>query len=831
MPQISAYRLAAVFVVLVMVGSSAAILVTAPRSEVAFLPATSSPSPASGIVAAPGEAALAAGPGVPSSVHPDIAYAITFSESGLAANLSWAVLVGRVSESYFTDGGTDSLTFSEPTGSYSYSITPIAGWQQSNLSYSGTVVVSGAPVTEPTAVYTPVTYAVTFSESGLPALQTWQVTVGGVPLALTTNGTTDSLSILEPNGTYAYSIADVSGWHQSTLPYSGSVLVNGAPVTKATLVYVQVTYSVVFSESGLVSSLVWQVTVNGVLDMLATNGLTDTLTWTGLPNGTYAYSITDLSGWNESTLAYNGNVAVSGGTTTEPTLVYSKVTYTVTFTETGLPASENFQVTLGREVQGVTTDGGNDTLSFLVSNGTYAYTIADVSGWEQSTLPYVGSVLVAGFAVSEPTLVYTQVTYSVIFTESGLPGGTNWSVTFAGIPQNTTGTELTFTEPNGTYSYVLGVVPGFSPSPGFGSKTVNGANTSVGIAFTVVTYTVTFTESGLPGGTSWGVTIGVTTHTSTGSVILFAEPNGTYGYSVGLVPGYSPTSPTGSVLVNGGPASAAVPFTQVKYTITYHESGLPGVGKRWSVAVGGLLESSVGTSISFSVPNGSFAYRVNGPSGYEVSAVLPPSGTVAVNGASVTVLVTFLRGPTYTITFHEVGLRALTSWCVTIDSTTCSTTSNVAFKNLTPGTYSYAIGSFTGMTTVVKLTGVSVGASGSTSVGPGRLFQIRYTYPVTFTESGLPGGTSWKVAAGGVSQTSTGTTIVLDLTNGSYGFAVTHIRGYVASPASGRIMVAGAPLAISIRFSIAPAHEPTLGTVEGPVATWLTRAIAGVRLG
>jgi hypothetical protein len=592
-----------------------------------------------------------------------------------------------------------------------------------------------------------------------------------------------------------------------------------------------VTYSVVFSESGLAASLVWKVTVNGVTDMLATTVGTDSLTWTGLPNGSYAYSITDIPSWNESTLPYNGNVAVSGGTTTEPTLVYSKVTYTITFSEIGLPAGENFQVTVGREVQGVTTDGGNDSLSFLAPNGSSAYTITDVSGWGQSTLPYSGSVLVAGLAVVEPTLVYTQETYSVVFTESGLPGGTNWSVTFAGTPENTTGTQLTFTEPNGTYSYVLGVVPGFSPSPGFGSKIVNGVDLSVGIAFTIVTYTVTFSESGLPGGTSWGVTIGVTTHTSTGAAVLFAEPNGTYGYSIGLVPGYAPSSPTGSVVVNGGPASTPVPFTQVKYTITYHESGLPGVGKRWSVAVGGLLQSGVGTSLVFSVPNGSFSYRISGPSGFEVSAVLPPTGTVVVNGASLAVSVTFLRGPTYTISFHEVGLRTLTSWCVTIDSSSCSTTANVVFKNLTPGTYSYAIGAFGGMTTVVKLGAVSVGASGSTTVGPGRVFQVRFTYPVTFTESGLPGGTLWKVASGGILGTSTGTTIVLDLTNHSYSFSVTHLRGYVATPASGRILVAGAPLAIAVHFALAPVHEPALALAGGPVATWLTRAIAALRLG
>ena len=114
---------------------------------------------------------------------------------------------------------------------------------------------------------------------------------------------------------------------------------------------------------------------------------------------------------------------------------------------------------------------------------------------------------------------------------------------------------------------------------------------------------------------------------------------------------------------------------------------------------------------------------------------------------------------------------------------------------------------------------------------PAGCSRFRFTYPVTFTESGLPGGTLWKVASGGVSGTSTGTTIVLDLTNHSYGFSVTHIRGYVTTPASGRILVAGAPLAIAIHFALAPARAPALASAGEQLANWLTRGIAGLRLG
>jgi len=60
-------------------------------------------------------------------------------------------------------------------------------------------------------------------------------------------------------------------------------------------------------------------------------------------------------------------------------------------------------------------------------------------------------------------------------------------------------------------------------------------------------YTVTFTESGLPSGTSWSVTLNNVTETSTNSTITFHEPYGTYSYSISLPSGYKTSSSTGSI--------------------------------------------------------------------------------------------------------------------------------------------------------------------------------------------------------------------------------------------------------------------------------------------
>ena len=740
------------------------------------------------------------------------AYAVTFFESGLPSGLTWQVTLASVPMSLTTDGSTDSLGFAEPSGTFAYAIADVSGWHQSTLAYSGNVVVTGVSVTEPTLVYSPLSYAVTFSESGLPSGETFQVTVNGAPESLLTDGSADSLMFAEANGTYGYTIADISGWHQTTLAYSGTVGVAGTSVTEPTLVYSQVSYSVTFSESGLPSGETFQVTVNGAPESLLTDGSTDSLTFSGLANGTYGYTVADIGGWHQTTLPYTGVVVVAGANMPENTLVFSQVTYSVTIFESGLPVGQNFSVTVGGVPQNLTTDGATDSLTWTdLPNDTYAYSVADLPGWHQTTLAYSGDITVNGGSVSEPTLVYAAWAYSVTFTESGLPPSTSWSVILNGTNQTSYGASIVFSEPNGTYLYDLGTVPGYGPTPSMGSVTVSGGTQSVPIAFVRGTFAVTFTETGLPGGTHWSVTLNGTTQTSTLSSMAFSVPNGTYSFSIPSIAGYYTAPGYGAVTVNGTGVTQAITFTQIVYTVTFTESGLR-AGAQWTVAFEGTAQTSTGTIISFGAVDGTYTYVITGPSGYRVSVPVP-EGTITANGASVLESVSFVRGTTYTLTFHETGLRGGTSWCVTLGATYCSTSASVTIKDLTPGTYTYSVGSFGGMTTFVKLGALSEPAVGSVTIAHSETFQVRYTYAVTFTESGLPLATPWTVTAGGIVGTSTSTTIVVYLTNGTYAFSVHTVAGYLRSPASGRLTVAGAPVGVSITFT-ARSHAPPRGRSE-----------------
>jgi YVTN family beta-propeller protein len=171
------------------------------------------------------------------------------------------------------------------------------------------------------------------------------------------------------------------------------------------------------------------------------------------------------------------------------------------------------------------------------------------------------------------------------------------------------------------------------------------------------------------------------------------------GYSVGSGPVAVAANPvTGAVYVANYDSGSLTLLTRAAptYHVTFAETGLPH-GKHWSVAFNGTLLATTGTSLTFTVPDGSYTYLVSGPAVYPVSG-LAPEGTIVVNGASVAESVTFVRGTTYSLTFTEKGLPSGTAWCVDLGSTECTTTTSLEFHNLTNGTYAFQVVPVSGFT-------------------------------------------------------------------------------------------------------------------------------------
>ena len=209
-------------------------------------------------------------------------------------------------------------------------------------------------------------------------------------------------------------------------------------------------------------------------------------------------------------------------------IIVTKSTFmSVTFTENGLPAGTTWYVNI---TGGASYSSTTSTITFSELNGSYSYTVA-TGNKEYAPTPASGSFTVNGVNVNQ-AVTFTLFTYTVTFTESGLPSGTIWYVNITGgASHSSTTSTITFSEPNGTYTYTVATGDKeYAPSPATGSFTVNGANVNQAVTFTLFTYGVTFTESGLPANTIWYVNVtnstGITTsYQGSGTTITFSEPN------------------------------------------------------------------------------------------------------------------------------------------------------------------------------------------------------------------------------------------------------------------------------------------------------------------
>jgi len=232
-------------------------------------------------------------------------------------------------------------------------------------------------------------------------------------------------------------------------------------------------------------------------------------------------------------------------------------------------------------------------------------------------------------------------TVAVYFYESGLASGVSWSVTFNGATESTPNTWLVFYAVPGTYSFTVPSVVGYSESPSSGSVSASGTSVSEYLTYTAQ-YNVTATETGLPSGTTWSVTVGGITATGTTSTLSVAIGSGTYPYQITPVPGYRASPSSGTLTVVNGAYNLIVTFTQVTYAVTLTESGLAS-GTSWSATVNGNTQSSVGTSMTFYLPNGTATFSIANVSGYSLSSY---SVTLTVAGSPAGASLTFTPNTT-----------------------------------------------------------------------------------------------------------------------------------------------------------------------------------------
>ena len=672
-------------------------------------------------------------------------YNVTFTETGLPSGTQWYLNISGGS-SYPTTAS--SITFRESNGQYSFTVAS-GNKEYAPSPSSGTFTINNATYSG-SITFSLVTYSVTMTESGLPTGTKWYLNVSGQSSLSSTSG---SISLNLPNGTYSYTVATGNKIYTPS-PSSGSLTVNGAALSE-TISFSEVTYAIIFTESGL-SSGTWYVNISTTSQSFSEPYTTHSISFSE-PNGTYSFTVTtDYK--TDSPSPSSGSFTVNGASVSE-SISFSVVTYSITFTETGLPTGTKWYVNITGQSS---LNSTGTSISTTLANGSYTYSIGTP---DKIYSAQGGSFMVNGGTVSE-TVTFNLVTYSVTFTESGLPSGTKWYLNISGQSSLvSTSASISISLVNNSYSYTVATGNKiYNPSPSSGTFTVNGAAVSETITFNEVTYAITFTESGLPSSTKWFVNItSGSSYSSTASSITLPEPNGSYTYSIATGDKqYSPSPFSGGFTVNGSPVSESVTFSLVTFEVTYTESGLP-AGTKWYLNISGQSSlSSTGTSVSTYEPNGTYSFTI--ATDNKIYNPNPSSGSFTVNGAAVSGTESFSE-VIYLVTFKETGLPSGVTWYINVTGggSYSSATTSLSFHDPN-GTYSftatdndnkYRASSYTGSFTVY-------GASLNVSVS-----YVSVTYNVTFSESGLPSKSTWYVILNGSRESSNTSSITFLEFNGS----------------------------------------------------------------
>jgi len=439
-------------------------------------------------------------------------------------------------------------------------------------------------------------------------------------------------------------------------------------------------YNVTFTETGLPSGTNWSVHVayvgcscDGVRKTVTSNTPTITI---GVTNGTYKYNVLKVPGYFVNVSNHGEfNVTANATPPSFAFIFYPIVPFVAEFTEVGLPSGTLWTVSVTgnghgqeRAIEDQTASSYTTSLNFTLPNGTYHYIVTKIPGSFFVNNSWHGKFVIAGGSPPVTKVIFTTPpTYALTFTESGLPNGTNWSVRingFGGVhiaeQASSTTSTLSFSLPNGTYHYVIGEVLGFIVN-GSVSGTEVITNTTVGVSVPFLQleegafYPVAFEENGLANGTHWAVTVWAThtfghsrseTQSSSGTMIFFLLQNSTYRFQVHGVHAYQIMSGgSGNFAVAGSsPGVQVVDFAPIPtYTVTITESGLVS-GTYWSALVRSTSSGSTlwpvhtvktgnTTVLTFSVPNGSYCYKVYNIPGYHITTG-PAAGSFTVAGAS-----------------------------------------------------------------------------------------------------------------------------------------------------------------------------------------------------
>ena len=178
-------------------------------------------------------------------------------------------------------------------------------------------------------------------------------------------------------------------------------------------------------------------------------------------------------------------------------------------------------------------------------------------------------------------------------------------------------------------------------------------------------YSINLTESSLPTETTWYVNLSNgQSYSTSGRYIVFFEPNGNYTYTLSTVnKSWSASSYTNALRVSGSDIVNPVKWDEVIYKVVFTEHGLAS-GTDWYVLIGGQnISGTANSNISVYLINGTYQYSIGNVAGYTLSG---GSGSAMIDGSGANVSVNYKGITTVSPTLVYAAIGGIAAVAVAI---------------------------------------------------------------------------------------------------------------------------------------------------------------------
>jgi len=336
---------------------------------------------------------------------------------------------------------------------------------------------------------------VTVKVNGIPSGT--YATISGIPGKLFAYSANvlqgQSFSFLAPNGKYAFKLSLPSYYYEG---FQFNVTAGGSSQTTSLALY-NITFPAPYTYTTFSVDVFGYEPYDIVSSGTSTPGQPF---FVYLPNGTYSYyDVVQSAGPSGLFVPDSGTFKVAGSSATVKQNFPSKF-YNVTVKANNLPSSAKWSAFLSSStsnIEGVTNTTSGAASWVWLPAGQYYLSVQSAQNSTQYFMSNYSLVTVSSSGSNIFDLNLTPNSY-ITFSESGLPSGASWSVTFNGKTYTSSASNIVTSVDmgflTGSYPFEIGSINGYSSNPGSGY-----VNLSANYYQSNFEVPVIFTPNGLPG--------------------------------------------------------------------------------------------------------------------------------------------------------------------------------------------------------------------------------------------------------------------------------------------------------------------------------------------